>query len=72
MKQLNIKDLYKICKAEIAKGNGNKKIIVSSDEEGNSFRGLYCGFSTIDLEYKDLYEIIESESTEPESIIILG
>lgn len=72
MKQLNIKDLYKICKSEIAKGNGNKKIIVSSDEEGNSFRGLYCGFSTIDPKYKDLYDIIESESTDPDSIIILG
>lgn len=72
MKQLNIKDLYKICKAEIAKGNGEKKIIVSSDEEGNSYRGLYCGFSTIEPEYKDLYEIIDSESTDPESIIILG
>ena len=45
MKQITINDLWKACVEERKKGNGKKKILVSSDEEGNSFNPLYYLFT---------------------------
>lgn len=48
---ITIKELYEMCKQQIAKGNGNLKIFISDDEEGNGYHGLYYGleaFKTMD------------------------
>ena len=34
---ITVEELYKHCKAQIAQGNGKKKILLSSDDEGNEF-----------------------------------
>jgi len=41
MNALTIKDLYEALKEEIKKGNLNKKILISSDDEGNSYHQLF-------------------------------
>lgn len=38
-----IKDIYEWCKREMKKGNGNLKVQISNDEEGNGYHGLYYG-----------------------------
>ena len=48
MQIFTIKQLAKLCKQEIAKGNGEKQIVISNDEEGNGYHGLYFGFTPCD------------------------
>lgn len=55
-----IKDIYEWCKREIKKGNGNLKVQISSDEEGNSYHGLYNGLETLKDIDKDDRENRES------------
>lgn len=45
VKALTINDLAKLCKEQIKKGNGNKKIVISSDDEGNEYHELFFGFT---------------------------
>ena len=45
METLTINDLYKLCKNQIKKGNGEKKILISDDDEGNGFHELFFGIS---------------------------
>lgn len=41
-----INDLYRTLKNEIKKGNGMKKILITSDDEGNSCHELFFGITT--------------------------
>ena len=45
VKMFTVETLYALCKSQMAKGNGKKKILISDDEEGNGYHGLYFGFS---------------------------
>lgn len=40
-KQMTISILFELCKKEIAKGNGDKNIVISDDNEGNGFHGMF-------------------------------
>ena len=44
METITIKQLLKACKEEIAKGNGDKYILISGDDAGNSFHELFYRF----------------------------
>lgn len=41
---VTVKELRLLCHQQIRKGNGQKRILISSDDEGNSFHTLFCGF----------------------------
>lgn len=73
MEQLTIKQLAALCKHEIAKGNGNKFIVISNDIEGNGYHGLFYGFTPL-VKYDDEYgaDIYDSLHDSPEDTIILG
>ena len=45
MEMLTINDLANFVNAEIKKGNGAKKIMLSNDDEGNGYHGLYFAFT---------------------------
>ena len=72
MKQITIQLLKRLCDLEIKKGNGNRKIVIADDSEGNGFHGLFFGFTTIDESKKDLYYIYDSTSDDVNEIIVLG
>ena len=36
-----VNELFEACKVQIAKGNGDKHILVSNDDEGNGFHTLF-------------------------------
>ena len=55
MKPLTVKELYKECTKQIKAGNGNKVIMISSDDEGNNYHYLWYSFTTI----KQIEEPIE-------------
>ena len=44
-KGITIEQLYKECAKQINAGNGKRHIIISGDDEGNSFHELFYGFS---------------------------
>ena len=47
MKMLTINDLAELVNEEIKKGNGAKKIMLSDDDEGNGYHGLYFAFAIV-------------------------
>ena len=57
---------------EIKKGNGKRKIVISDDNEGNGYHGLFFGFTAINKGEEDLYHIYDSVSENINEIIILG
>lgn len=48
MKPITVRELYKECKKQIDKGNGNKVIMLSNDDEGNGYHYMWYLFTTID------------------------
>ena len=73
--QITVKKLFSLIKEEMLKGNGNKKIVLGDDTEGNGYHGLFFGFTS----GEDLKECIEysngvydSETDDLDEIIILG
>lgn len=42
---LTVEDLLMLCKQQVAKGNGKKKILISVDDEGNGYHGLFYHFT---------------------------
>lgn len=72
MKQLTINELLKLCQQQVKKGNGNKKIVISDDNEGNGYHGLFYAFTEIDEDEKEYYQIYDSETNDINEIIVLG
>ena len=62
-----IKDLLKACQEQIAKGNGDKVIVLSDDDEGNGYHEMYYLF-TENVAENDLWGTIDN----PNDKIILG
>ena len=67
---LTVKELLIECKKEIAKGNGNKVIMISSDDEGNTYHYLWYSFTEIEDDYYD--RDIETDIATRDNTIILG
>ena len=70
MEEMTIKKLYNLCKEEIKKGNGDKVIMVSDDDEGNGFHYIYYPFSTVKEANAEIF-IVDDIATK-ENTIILG
>lgn len=45
-KPLTVKDLLKLCQDEIKKGHGDCSVMISNDDEGNSYHYLWYSFIT--------------------------
>ena len=43
---ITVKMLSEFCDDAISKGLGNRKVLISRDDEGNDFHALYYGFTT--------------------------
>lgn len=77
MKALTIKDLYEECKKQMAKGNGNKVIMISNDDEGNGYHYLWYTFSEdteefLENDYLGMRSMINESVAKIEDTIILG
>ena len=51
-KGITIEQLYVECVKQIKAGNGKRHIMISGDDEGNSYHELFYGFSP-DLDFSD-------------------
>ena len=74
MKHLTVKDLKKLCDEQIRKGNGDKKILISDDDEGNGFHSLFFPFTDNTEDVKMLLDSTFHEyyGDTPEELVILG
>lgn len=74
MKPITVKQLFKECANQIEKGNADKVIMISQDDEGNGYHYLWYSFSTPDEVLIEGYNdyVIDGEVAKKEDTIILG
>ena len=75
MEMLTINDLAKFVNAEIKKGNGAKKIMISNDDEGNGYHGLYFAFTPTEKIFGGSYSPLLPygvKSEELKDYVVLG
>lgn len=48
MKPITVKELKEACDEQIKKGNGDKVIMISDDDEGNGYHYLWYSFTTME------------------------
>lgn len=65
--KITVKDLLKACREQVAKGNGDKIIYLSNDDEGNGYHQMFFLFSE-EVSELDVWDEIK----DPENKIILG
>lgn len=49
-----IKELLEICQEQVNIGNGDKKIMIPCDKDGNEFHGLYYDFTPAESIFTDI------------------
>jgi len=70
MKGLTINDLTLMCLAQQRAGNGEKRILMSSDDECNEYHQVWEGFMDGKdvAQYVDMYQIRTSNVTSQEDL----
>ena len=70
---LTVNDLAGLLVEEVKKGNGDKKILISSDDEGNAFHGLFYGFTSKEESLKAYDDMgCYHDPVDTSKIILLG
>ena len=71
---MKLKDLHQACKRLMDAGHGEKTLVVSGDNEGNHYHGMFYTLTLITAENKDSFRGLIYDSTESnlENIIIVG
>lgn len=69
---ITLKQLKKMCDEQIKKGNGDKHILISSDDEGNEFHTLFYGFTSEPEDLEPLLELEHDGTHTIDNAIILG
>lgn len=82
MKPITVTQLWELCKEQIKKGNGGKVIMISGDDEGNSYHYLWYPFTTMEVMEEPVkigkqviefpFEYADEEIAKKEDTIILG
>ena len=70
---ITVRDLRKFCEKQILKGNGDKHILISDDDEGNGFHTLFHGFIDSDLGgFEYLLDLEHDRTHTKDNCVILG
>ena len=67
---ITVNQLCDFCEEMKSKGNGNKKIYVAVDDEGNYFRPLFYGFTADEETINEYHEYGVLDETE--NVVLLG
>jgi hypothetical protein len=70
MSQVTVRELLKLCQNQVMIGNGDKHIVISDDNEGNGYHGMFYGFTPCTEEFVN--DIYDSQYQNEEDTIILG
>lgn len=68
---ITVKELLKACQEQVAKGNGDKGILLSRDDEGNGYHSCFYLFSEDVFEFTDPEEM-QMPAKDLANCIILG
>lgn len=82
MVPMTVNRLYRACKKQIEKGNGDRIIMISQDDEGNGYHYLWYTFQTVEeyeqpmeyrgKEFKVDFEWADEGIASKDNTIILG
>lgn len=74
MQQIKLKELYAVCKKLMKEGHGNKTLVLSDDNEGNGYHGMFFTLTVITPDNKSAFAGMVSDNQEPnlENMIIVG
>lgn len=76
MNAIKVKELRALCDEEIRKGNGNKTIMISNDDEGNGYHYLWYSFmdakELLSDDFLDIEDMINNNIATLDDTIILG
>lgn len=76
MMQMTVEKLFNELKELVEAGQGKKKVVVATDEEGNSYRGIYYSCESNPIKIKEAIEysngLIESQTEDCNDIVIIG
>ncbi len=74
MDQIKLKELYQECKKLMEQGHGEKSLVVSDDNEGNGYHGMFFTLTVITPENVDDYSGLIGDNAEPNihNIIVVG
>ena len=82
MKPITVKELKRACDEQIKKGNGNKVIMISNDDEGNGYHYMWYSFTTMEefeepidlggIKYEVNFDAYDENVAKKEDTIILG
>lgn len=74
MNQIKLKDLYAACKEQMEAGNSEKSLVLSDDNEGNGYHGMFFTLTVITPDNVDEFEGFISDNAEPNihNIIVVG
>lgn len=72
--QMTVKELAALCLQEVEKGNGDKKIVISDDNEGNGYHGLFYGFTAFEESEQEYLGsmIYDTQEKDCKKTIMLG
>lgn len=68
---ITVKELAQLCSEQIKMGNGDKHVLISSDDEGNEYHTLFYGF-TNDKETIEELSPCFHDRNDTKNVIILG
>lgn len=73
-KPITINQLLELCKEQVIKGNGNKSIMISSDDEGNEYHYLWYAFCDgEEMQGVDSFDMcVDERVAKIEDTIVLG
>ena len=69
---ITVNELFELCKDQIEEGNGEKHVLISSDDEGNNFHTLFFGFTDEPEEIQYLLEFEHDGTHTVDNCVILG
>lgn len=77
MKRITLRDLYAAIAREMAKGNGDKIVLVADDDEGNGYHPIYYTITPTEGNFsEEIFAISNTYGISPkdcmEKCIILG
>ena len=71
MSGITVKELAAACAKQLEKGNGDKIVLLSGDDEGNSFHTLFYLFTDKTEDIKPLLEY-DHDGHDVKDVVILG
>lgn len=70
---MTINQLTEYCIRQIKKGNGNKNIFITDDDEGNGYHELFYQFTDDIDEIKEIQEFVYiTDEKDLDKIVLLG